>query len=153
MRIRDATTGDLPALEALWRAFEAEVPEAPYVDVDLDRELREVAEIVDREVAVVAEDGPGELVGFALARRTGRRLGLLTDLYVVPAARGGGLATALVRRTVDRLRALWLDTVRLEVVAGNTRARELYAGWGFTEDELTLVASLDELAERLSSPG
>jgi ribosomal protein S18 acetylase RimI-like enzyme len=152
VRIRDATTADLPALEALWRAFEGEVPEPPYVDVDLDRELREVAEIVEREIAVVADDEHGGLVGFALARRVGRRLGVLTDLYVVPAARRGGVATDLVRRVTDRLLGLGLDTVRLEVVAGNARARAIYAGWGFTEDELILAAPLDGLAERLAPP-
>ena len=42
-------------------------------------------------------------VGFALARRTGARLGRLTDLYVVPEARRGGVAAALVRAVVEAL--------------------------------------------------
>jgi ribosomal protein S18 acetylase RimI-like enzyme len=152
VRIRDATTADLPALERLCLAFGEEVPEPPYVDVDMDRELREVEDMVVHEIAVVAENEHAKLVGFALARRAGLRLGRITDLYVDPAARGTGLATQLVRGAAVRLRALGLDMVRLEVVAGNTHAREIYERWGFREDELTLVASLDELTARLAEP-
>ena len=151
MRIRDATPADLAALEPLWRAFEEEIPEPPWVDVDLDDELRDVAETLDRgTVAVVAENVTGELIGFAIARRWGRRLGRITDLYVIPGARGQGLASGLTARIVDRLRRLDLDTVQLEVVATNDDARAIYASWGFKEQELTLAIGLDELAGHLA---
>jgi ribosomal protein S18 acetylase RimI-like enzyme len=150
MTIRDATADDLPALQPLWRAFEAEVPEPSWVDVDVAEELREVADIVAGEVAVVAEDDGGAIVGFALARRVNARLGRITDVYVVPGARGSGIATLLVRRVVDRLRAFGLETVRLEVVADNAHARAIYERWGFREEELTLVAPLDTLAQRIA---
>ena len=87
MNIRPATEADLPTLETLWRAFESEVPEQPYLDHDPDEELREIAEIVRGEVALLAEDDGGAPLGFALARRRGSRLARLTDLYVVPDAR------------------------------------------------------------------
>jgi len=151
MQIRAATREDLPALERLWRAFEEELPEPPYVDVDLDAEVSELAEVVEREIALVAEQEGGELVGFALARRAGSRLGRLTDLYVVPVARRGGVAKQLVAEVAARLRALGLDTVRLEVLAGNAVARTVYARWGFREEELTLVAPLDQLVQRVGS--
>jgi ribosomal protein S18 acetylase RimI-like enzyme len=150
MRIRDATPDDLPALEPLWRVFEAETPEAPWVDVDIDDELNDLAKTLDHgTVAVVAEGRNGELIGFAVARKWGRRLGRITDLYVVPAGRGHGLANRLTFRIVERLRDLSLDTVQLELVATNTNARAIYARWGFNEQELTLATSLDELAQRL----
>ncbi len=151
MTIRDAAVADLPQLDELWRAFEAEIPEPPWVDVDLEQELREVREVVEREVAVVAEGDGGAIVGFALARRVNDRLARITDVYVVPAARGSGVATALVGRVVERLRGLGATTVRLEVVAGNTHARSIYARWGFREEELTLVAPLDTLAASLAT--
>jgi ribosomal protein S18 acetylase RimI-like enzyme len=151
VRVRAATRDDLAVLETLWRSFEAEVPEPPYVDFDLEAELRELAEIVHTEVALVAERDDGDVVGFALARRQGSRLGILTDLYVVPAARRGGVARQLVAQVAARLRELGLDTVRLEVVAGNTAARTVYTRWGFREEELTLVTSLDQLAQRVAS--
>src|SRR5262245_46445390 len=150
MRIRTATEADLPTLERLWRAFEVEVPEAPWVDVDHAEELREIAEIVASEIALLAESEDGAAVGFAFARVAGSRLGRLTDLYVVPEVRRTGVAAALVGAVVTRLRDRGLEYVRLEVVASNKDARAVYAHWGFHDDEVTLVAPLDALAERLT---
>ena len=153
MRIRDARPGDVPALRPLWLAFEEEIPEPPWVDVDTDDELRDLAETLDRgTVAVVAENQTGELAGFAVARRWGRRLGRITDLYVVPAARRQGLAGRLTARIVERLHDLGLDTVQLEVVAANEYARAIYARWGFELQELTLATPLDRLARQLRQP-
>jgi ribosomal protein S18 acetylase RimI-like enzyme len=147
--IRAATESDLPTLEALWRAFEAEVPERPYVDLDPDEELREIAEIVAGEVALLAEDDGGTPVGFALARRRGPRLARLTDLYVVPEARRRGIARALVREVVAACRGQGLEFIDLEVLASNGAARAVYGRWGFRDDVLTLVAQLDALAGEL----
>jgi hypothetical protein len=49
------------------------------------------------------------------------------------------------------MRELGLDTVRLAVVGGNARA--ICTRWGFREEELTLVVSLDELAQTLAADG
>ena len=100
MNVRAATSADVPVLEALWRAFEGEVPPPAHVELDLARELAELREAVDDGLAFVAEVD-GEAVGFALARRTGSRLARLTDLYVVPEARRGGVAAALVHAVVE----------------------------------------------------
>lgn len=153
MKIRDATPADLSALDPLKRAFESEIPEPSWVEFDIEQELVRFADVLAQEVAVVAEDDDGAVVGFALARRLGRRLGLITDLYVVPSARGHGLATLLVRRVVARLRELGLDMVRLEVLATNDRARSIYAQWGFDEEGLALVVSLEGLERRLAASG
>ena len=150
MKIRIAADADLPALERLWRAFEAEVPAAPWQDVDAEVALLEIADIVAREVALIAEGEDGSLLGFALARKVGSRLGRLTDLYVAPEARRGGVAAALVLEVVSRLREMGLEFVRLEVMASNKDARTVYGRWGFRDDELTLVAPLDALAQRLA---
>src|SRR5438132_4194338 len=150
MRIRAATDADLPTLEQLWRAFEVEVPEPPWLDADPDTELSEIAEIVAHEIALLAEDDDGSPLGFALARKAGSRLGRLTDLYVAPAARRSGVARALVHEAVTRLRDQGAEFVRLEVVASNKDARAVYARWGFRDDELTLVAPLDALLQRLT---
>ena len=144
---------DLSALDPLKRAFESEIPEPSWVEFDIEQELVRFADVLAQEVAVVAEDDDGAVVGFALARRLGRRLGLITDLYVVPSARGHGLATLLVRRVVARLRELGLDMVRLEVLATNDRARSIYAQWGFDEEGLALVVSLEGLERRLAASG
>lgn len=148
MTVRQAAEADLDAIAALWRAFQEELPEPEWSDVDDDRELAEIAEIVRDEVALLAEDG-GAPVGFALARRRNARLGRLTDLYVVPDARRGGVADALVREVVRLLRERGMEWIDLEVVASNAEARAVYGRWGFREDLLVLVSPLEALAARL----
>jgi len=151
MRIRSAVAADLPVLKELWRAFVAEVPEVPWRDDDLDEELREIAELVSGGIALVAEEEEdGAPLGLALARRAGSRLGRLTDLYVVPSARDRGIASALMLEAVTQLRALGLEYVELEVLASNAAARVIYERWGFHESELTLVAPLEALDQRLA---
>lgn len=80
---------------------------AEYAAVMLDRDLAAVDEgyvaklIADRVVEVAGAEVDGVLVGFALyydlpEAISGRRAGQLDDLYVSPAARGRGVAAALV---------------------------------------------------------
>jgi ribosomal protein S18 acetylase RimI-like enzyme len=150
VRIRHASEEDLPVLERLWRAFEGEVRAPAHVHVDADAELREIAEIVASETALVAEDPEsGEAIGFALARRRGPRLVRLTDLYVVPESRRRGVAEALVREVVDVHRSEGVEYLDLEVMASNSAARAVYSRWGFRETLVELVAPLDSLTGRL----
>ncbi len=151
MTIRTATAADAAALEELWRTFEREVPPPGHHDVDPETELAELREIVDSGLAFVAEDGDG-LVGFALARLTGARSGRLTDLYVAPEARRGGIAAALVNAVVEALAPQGVEHLELEVLASNAEARTVYHRWGFAEDQLVLVAPTSALRERLA-PG
>jgi ribosomal protein S18 acetylase RimI-like enzyme len=152
VRIRHATEDDLGTLERLWRAFNAEVPEPPHVDVDDTEELREIAEIVHGEVALLAEDpDSGETLGFALARRRGTRVARLTDLYVVPESRRRGVAEALVREVADDFRSHGIEFLDLEVMTSNGAARTVYAHWGFRESSVELVAPIDVLVQRLGA--
>ena len=151
MNVRAATSADVPVLEALWRAFEGEVPPPAHVELDLARELAELRKAVDDGLAFVAEVD-GEAVGFALARRTGSRLARLTDLYVVPEARRGGVAAALVHAVVEAVAPQGIEHLDLEVTAANAGARAVYHRWGFGEDVVVLVAPVTALRERLA-PG
>jgi ribosomal protein S18 acetylase RimI-like enzyme len=151
MTVRRATEADLPAIEAQWRAFELEVPPAPYVDVDEEVELAEIREIVRDRLAFLAEED-GDVLGYALARRRSARLGYLSDLYVRPESRRGGVAASLVHAVVDALGEQGIEHLELDVVAGNADARAVYHRWGFAEQELKLAAPLDGLHERLA-PG
>ena len=151
MTIRSASPADLPALEELWRAFEHEVPALSHVDVDEATELREIREIVESGLAFLAEEDD-RAIGFALARRTSPRAGRLSDLYVLPEARRGGIAAALVHAVVDALASEGVEHLELEVLSSNADARTIYHRWGFAEAELTLVAPTDALRERLA-PG
>jgi ribosomal protein S18 acetylase RimI-like enzyme len=151
MTVRTATPADAAALEELWRAFEREVPPPPHHDVDHETELAEIREIVDSGLAFVAEDGDGP-VGFALARRTGARSGRLTDIYVMPEARRGGVASALVGAVVEALAPQGVEHLELDVLSSNVEARTVYHRWGFTENQVVLVAPTSVLQERLA-PG
>jgi ribosomal protein S18 acetylase RimI-like enzyme len=148
MTVRNATLGDLPTLEELWRAFEAEVPPPAHEDADLATELAEIRAIVESGLGWVAEKN-GAAVGMALARRRGPRVGRITDLYVRPTARRSGVAEALIRAVAARFFADGVDTVDLEVMASNTAARAVYARWGFRDEVLVLAAPVAALAKRL----
>jgi ribosomal protein S18 acetylase RimI-like enzyme len=147
--VRRAAEADFDTLAGLWRAFNAEVPEPAYVDLDPEQELAEIREIVRDEIALLAEED-GRALGFALARRRSPRRATLTDLYVVPGARRRGLAAGLVREAVDLLRADGFEYLDLEVQAANAPARAVYQRWGLREHLHVLVGHLDELSVRLA---
>jgi ribosomal protein S18 acetylase RimI-like enzyme len=149
--VRPATHADLAGIEELWRAFAREQAPPAHVDVDEAQELGEIRELVAAGTGFVAE-ADGALVGFALGRSTGPRLGRLTDVYVVPSARRRGHAAALVEAVADALAARGAAFLQLEVASGNAVARSIYQRWGFRDDVVTLVAPLDHLRERLA-PG
>jgi len=151
METRRATTSDLAAVERLWRAFCEEVPEPPHLDVVEAEQLAEVSGTVDAGLAFLAE-ADGVAVGLALVRRQGPTLATLTDLYVVPAARRGGVAAALVKNLADQLAVDGVVDLELEVLTDNADARAVYQRWGFAEHTVALVARIDALQQRLA-PG
>jgi ribosomal protein S18 acetylase RimI-like enzyme len=150
MRARPATPADFDAVAEMWRAFDHEVPppvhEGP---ADVEQELAEVAEILDSEIAFVAENDDGRPVGFALARRRTSALGTLTDLFVVRDARRSGIATELMRAVLGAARERGIEQLDLEVLASNTVARSLYARWGFRDDVVIMTAPVEALEARL----
>jgi tRNA threonylcarbamoyladenosine biosynthesis protein TsaB len=72
----------------------------------------------------------GRLAGFELARAAGGEAEILT-LAVLPAARGGGLGRALMRKAAAHAATLGADGLFLEVGTENPAALALYAGLGF----------------------
>ncbi len=148
MNVRVATPDDLDAIEALWRAFAAEIPAPPHEQTDPATELAEIREIVGSGLAWLAER-EGDAIGVVLARRRTPRVGRITDLYVVPAARRAGVAEALTRAVAARFVEEGVDTIDLEVTAANGTARAVYGRWGFRDEVLVLAAPAATLAERL----
>jgi GNAT superfamily N-acetyltransferase len=142
--IRQATSDDLPRVRELWTEFEAEIPEPPWHDDELEQDLQWLAEVVEKETVLLADD-----VGLAVALMRGSRVGFLEMLYVRPQARGTGLARDLTREVVSRLRERGAEAIELEVLASNTHARALYERWGFETSELMLVAQIGPLERRL----
>jgi ribosomal protein S18 acetylase RimI-like enzyme len=81
--------------------------------------------------ALVAVDGSGEVVGFAHYRRladtfTAASGWFLDDLYVDPAARGAGAATALVDAVADHAAANGGGTLRWITAEDNHTAQRVY---------------------------
>jgi len=149
--VRRATADDVPAIWALWREFEQEVPPPGHVHVDQQVELEQIREIVASGLAFVHADDSG-VEGFALARTRDGAAPLLTDLYVVPSSRRRGAAAALVAAVADAVADGGGRHLEVEVMASNADARTVYQHWGFREFMVTGVASVDTLRERVS-PG
>jgi ribosomal protein S18 acetylase RimI-like enzyme len=149
LTVRAATTADRDALHTLYREFFTEDAPAPYEGLTIEDELGEVDEIIAAGLAFLAER-EGEPVGFALARRLRGSEGRLTDLYVRPEARRGGVAQALVRAASAALRDRGATHMTLWVEAENARARAVYRRWGFKEEMHRLVVEIDALDDRLA---
>lgn len=71
------------------------------------------------------------VVGFCFSLEFGGRFGLLDELYVLPAHRGGGIGKRALEEVESLCIAEGLNCVRLEVSDGNDHARELYRRRGY----------------------
>jgi GNAT superfamily N-acetyltransferase len=150
MTIREATTADRERLRELYTEFVNEIPAPPGIPVDIEHELSEIEDYLgDQNVALVAQDEAGEVVGFALARIEHPGIGHLSDIYVVPAARRQGAARELIREAATRLRDGENATVlTLGVQVTNEDARTAYERLGFQLESLRLFAPIDQLLQR-----
>ena len=148
--VRRATSDDFAAVAELWREFDHEIPPPTHEGpADQDKELAEIAEIIESEIAFVALDDGGTPVGFALARRRSPGFGTLTDLYVTQDARRSGVGTELMREVLAAFRKLDVEQLDLEVVAQNAVARSLYARWGLRDEVMVMTGSIADLEARL----
>ena len=150
MTVRRAIPDDLEAIAALWRQLDHELPPPVHAGpTDLEKELAEVAEILESQLAFLAEDEDGTPVGFALVRRRTPTLATLTDLYVDSEVRRRGVGTELAREVVTALRESGVAHVDLDVQVANSVARSLYARWGFRDEVIIMSAPVSDVAERL----
>jgi ribosomal protein S18 acetylase RimI-like enzyme len=149
--IRRVSDSDEGTIRGLWEEFEAEVPEPPSFAqetweeawADLSRHARE-------GVAVLAEDDEGA-AGYAFAaspEQNGRAH--VTDVYVRPRARRGGVAKAMLHEVAAGLRELGARRVTLDVTAANTVGQAVWRRLGFETEELLLGADLAALEERVA---
>lgn len=150
MRVRPAVHEDFEAVSELWREFDHELPPPTHEGpADVEKELVEVAEIIDSGIAIVAEDDDGTPVGFALARDRGSGFGTLTDLYVSRDARRSGIGTELMREVLAAFRSRGIVQLDLDVLASNAVARSLYARWGLRDEVVIMTGSISELEAKL----
>jgi ribosomal protein S18 acetylase RimI-like enzyme len=109
-----------------------------------------VKEAARRSAVVLVAVGRGEqeeAVGYAYARLEGvdwetlrPPAGVVVDVYVAPAARGGGVARRLMAAAIGELKERGAGLVTLHVAARNARAAAAFERMGFrrTMVELTL---------------
>lgn len=150
MTIREATAGDRERLRQLYTEFAIEIPSLPGIPVDIEHELGELDDYLgDENLALVAEDDAGRVVGFALAKMNHPGIAKLSDLYVVPDTRRQGAARELIRAVAMRLRESEdAKVLTLGVQVTNQDARATYERLGFQPEALRLFAPIEELLER-----
>ena len=90
----------------------------------------------DNGFSLGAFDGDGHLVGMVDFRRESSlrldHIGFIGKLYVAPSARGEDLGRTLIYQTLGEARKLGgIKQVKLQLEAGNSRARVLYESFGF----------------------
>jgi ribosomal protein S18 acetylase RimI-like enzyme len=151
--IRRATPADVAEVArlggALVRQHHAYDPRRFVLFDPLEEGLAEFyREQLDRPDALLLAAGEtGTVAGFSFARLEPEDLmimrpavGCIHDLYVDPAARGGGLGARLLDAAIDGLRQLGSAGVMLVVAPQNEPARKLFRRRGFrcTIEEMRL---------------
>jgi len=147
VQIRPAAPADAPALGRLhvraWQsAYRGMLPD-DYLDaLDAQAEPRErmwrdlIERPRDGQTLLVAEDGRA-VVGFchtARAREGPPDLGELFSIYVDPDRIGTGLGAALMRPSLDAMRAAGFPAAVLWVLDANDLARRFYERFGWRPD-------------------
>jgi GNAT superfamily N-acetyltransferase len=106
--------------------------EAAPSDDDLLALSRALIADSEREgVQLLARDDDGERIGFATifwswSTVSACRIGVMNDLFVAPAARGGGVAEALIAACVEECRGRGAAKLSWQTARDNERAQRVY---------------------------
>lgn len=143
-RDRPAVVRCFAELQDVERALEPSLPEGAAVAETYVHWM--VARCAEWDGAVfVAEDG-GAVVGFVCVwahvppddPSYHHDTAHVSDVVVLPAARGRGIGRTLLARAEEHARARGAERIRIGVLARNERARRLYRGCGY-RDVFTLL--------------
>jgi GNAT superfamily N-acetyltransferase len=141
--IREATEADLDQLLDLWRALEAIQGSHRLFPMAEDPETRIAGllteAIADADSAVFVVDGPGGLLGMAVARVTEQGHHSMSDARVVELSRvvvrdverGGGLGKALVEHAARFGKERGATFLTAKLFTGNTQGRGFWERMGF----------------------
>ena len=131
--IRPPQPGDFDAWSPLWDGYNAFYGRAGATALDprITRLTWQRFLDPDEPVFALLAQGEGRMLGIAhfLHHRSTTRLGLscyLQDLYTEPAARGQGIARALIEAVCDAARGAGIDRVYWQTHESNATARRLY---------------------------
>jgi len=140
--IRPARPEDAEAIArvhvATWRAAYAHaVPADTLAGVDVGERTELWKRFLAGGTAIFVGEIEGEIRGFASVgeSRDGPGVGELFAIYVLPEAWGTGLATGLIERGEEELRARGFKSATLNVLADNPRARRFYERQGWIRGE------------------
>ncbi|WP_248299395.1 GNAT family N-acetyltransferase [Halorhabdus amylolytica] len=151
MRIETPSTGVVDDLADMWVELAADQRRhGSHLVADGNRASIRSAigrHVVSSRVRVAREEG--RLVGFVMftvesdsLERTVSR-GLIENLYVVPDRRREGIGTKLLERAENALEDSGVETIALDVLAGNDSARAFYAETGYEPHRLTVEKPIE----------
>ena len=91
-------------------------------------------------VQLIARDDDGTPLGFATvywiwSTTHAARIGVMNDLFVVPAARGSGLAESLIHACEGQCRAREVAVLSWQTAPSNQRAQRVYERVGAVREE------------------
>jgi GNAT superfamily N-acetyltransferase len=134
------TEADLPDLLPLMRAY-CDFYEAAPADEQLLALARTLLADPEQEgLQLIARDGEGRAVGFATifwswSTTSARRVGVMNDLYVLPSARGQGLADSLIAACAERCALRGAASLEWQTAPSNLRAQAVYDRVGGKREE------------------
>jgi len=138
--IERVTEADLPDLLPLMRGY-CDFYEVEPSDDELLALSRALLAEPDRHgVQLIARDDEGRPVGFATVYWTWSTLsasevGVMNDLFVAPAGRGGGWADALIAACADVCRERGATSLGWQTAKDNHRAQAVYDRVGAKREE------------------
>ncbi len=149
--VRRATPQDLDRLVPLFDAYRQFYGQQ--MDLVIARQFLKVRFERDESVVLVAEDSDGGVIGFVQLFPTfssilAARMYLLSDLFVVPAARHRGVGTRLLKSAVETAQASGAVGLELAAAITNTPARKLYEKLGWKRDDEFYVYGFRLAGER-----
>ncbi len=133
MKVRDATSADAAALDAMIRELAAFEAHAGDLAFSVEQLARALAGDPPRLHAIIAEDagGPAGFVTYSIdfAIWTGGDVVRVDDVFVRERARGGGAGTRLMQRIAELALAGGMSC-RWEIEPANRRAQRFYGTLG-----------------------
>jgi GNAT superfamily N-acetyltransferase len=144
--IATVTEADLPELLPLMRGYCDFYEVAPSDDALLSMSRMLIAD-PDKGVQLIARNDDGTAVGFATifwtwSTLSAAELGVMNDLFVSEAARGGGFADALIAACAGRCRARGVRELAWQTAHTNLRAQAVYDRVGAKRDDRWLDYAL-----------
>jgi ribosomal protein S18 acetylase RimI-like enzyme len=148
--IREAKANDLQRLEPLWEAlYDHQREHGLLSSLSPDGFMRwrqALAPVLGRFGCLFLAETEEELVGFLAGRiRTptppfaATPVGFISEVFVRPEHRGSGTGRELLRQATEWIAQQGVTRLELQVLSGNTQARQIYEYLGWREELVQMV--------------